>query len=116
MQPLLKTVALAAAAIAADGIDRCVDTGMAGLGMRARFQHQERADRTRDHAAAIFRLARPDRVMGTQRMTLDRFDQQDHVETFSRERTANQRMGRLSGLDAGKGGFRSPKCRRPLRP
>ncbi len=73
--------------------------------MFARFEHQEGADRAEDHAAAIFRLARPERLPVADDMALHRFDQQDHVQPFGGKGTANQRMGRLPGLDTGKGGF-----------
>lgn len=39
----------------------------------------------------------------TERMALDRLDHQDDVETLGRKCTADQRVARLTGLDAGKG-------------
>ncbi|HWU15225.1 MAG TPA: hypothetical protein VN157_14585, partial [Caulobacter sp.] len=36
---------------------------------------------------------------------LDRFDQENDVETFGRKRATDERVGRLAGLDAGKGSF-----------
>jgi hypothetical protein len=105
LQALLEAITFAAATIAADGIDRCIDAGATRFGVFTRFEHQERADRTGDHAAAIFRFARPDRVMLTERMALNSLDQQDHVLTLGRKCATDQRMGRLSGLDPGKGGL-----------
>ncbi len=97
----LQPAVAAAAAVAADRVDRGIDAGAAGFGIFARFQHQEGADGTEDHSAAVLALARPDRLPVADRLAPG---WPPIISMMSRRSAENappdQRMCRLSRLDA----------------
>src|SRR5690606_32300661 len=62
---------VARAAVAADGVDGCVDAGATGFGMLAGFEDEEGGGRAGDDAAAGIPVTRPERRPAARRMRAD---------------------------------------------
>ena len=75
--------------------------GTAPFGMGPLFQHQEHAARTGDDAATFRAAALPHRRPGCAVQVAAQFIGQQHVGMFAIVGSADQRMGGLTGTDAG---------------
>src|SRR3954467_2728477 len=93
-QALFQTRIIPRTAIALDRVDRRIDMRAALFRMRARFEHQESADGSHDHPAAIFWRTGPERLPATRRVSAYALDEKQNVGPFCDEGAAHQRVAR----------------------